>query len=119
VAEHGVDRAEGGQKGEAWAKAAIWGNIPSNLKAQFGSVGNVTSAQLMGLWHQKLEGVSGDLASLQAPYAGAVARGVQDELIKASRAAWPHFKSLIDRMAQPEHVDPAALVADGRRDVHG
>src|SRR5262245_52125106 len=29
---------EGRQKGEAWAKKAIWGNVPDNLKAKYGSV---------------------------------------------------------------------------------
>jgi transglycosylase-like protein with SLT domain len=101
--------AEGRQKGEAWAKAAIWGNIPSNLKAQFGSVENVTSGQFTELWRQKLEGVTGDLSSLQAPYAGAVARGVTDELIKASRAAWPQIKSLIDRGQPLDDPDLEAI----------
>ncbi len=47
---------EGRQKGEAWAKAAIWGNIPDSQKAQFGNVNNVTSQQFMDLWRNKVEG---------------------------------------------------------------
>jgi hypothetical protein len=47
---------EGQQKGARWAKRAIWGNIPSNLKRQFGSVDNITSAQFVELWRKKVEG---------------------------------------------------------------
>ncbi len=47
---------EGRQKGEAWARAAIWGNIPDSQKAQFGNVNNVTSQQFMDLWRNKVEG---------------------------------------------------------------
>lgn len=50
--------AEGKQKGEAWAKKAIWGNIPDNLKAKFGSVENVKSSDLAAIYGGKLEGTS-------------------------------------------------------------
>lgn len=48
--------AEGQQKGENWAKKAIWGNIPDDLKRQFGGVDNVTSRDFMALWKGKVEG---------------------------------------------------------------
>lgn len=54
-----LSTAEGRQKGEKWAKLAIWGNIPSDMKAQFGSVENVTSAQFMDVWQRKVEGSGG------------------------------------------------------------
>lgn len=47
---------EGQQKGERWAKRAIWGNIPYNLRKQFGSVENVTSKDFVELWRRKVEG---------------------------------------------------------------
>lgn len=50
---------EGQQKGEAWAKAAIWGNIPDRDKARFGSVENVTSRQFTQLWEQKVDAATG------------------------------------------------------------
>ncbi|MDO8879145.1 MAG: hypothetical protein Q7V40_23965, partial [Pseudolabrys sp.] len=34
---------EGRQKGEGWARQAIWGNVPNAMKAKFGSVDNITS----------------------------------------------------------------------------
>lgn len=52
-----LSTGEGKQKGEAWAKKAIWGNIPNDLKKQYGSVENVTSQDFMNLWKSKVEGV--------------------------------------------------------------
>lgn len=48
--------AEGRQKGQAWAKMAIWGNIPDQDKEKFGSVENVTGKQFVDLWRGKVEG---------------------------------------------------------------
>lgn len=45
---------EGRQKGEGWAKRAIWGNVPDDVKAQYGSVENMTSRQFMDLWANKV-----------------------------------------------------------------
>ena len=45
--------AEGQQKGQGWAKAAVWGNIPDQYKAAFGSVNNVTSRDFLNMWQQK------------------------------------------------------------------
>jgi hypothetical protein len=48
---------EGRQKGERWAKLAIWGNIPDDVKRQFpGGVESVTSRQFADLWSRKVEG---------------------------------------------------------------
>ena len=48
--------AEGQQKGEGWARTAIWGNVPSDLKWQFVSVDNLTSAQFIEVWRRRVEG---------------------------------------------------------------
>jgi len=45
---------EGAQKGAAWARKAVWGNVPDDLKAKFGSVDNITSSQFMAMWDAKL-----------------------------------------------------------------
>lgn len=50
--------AEGQRKGEAWAKRAIWGNIPDDLKQQAGSVENVKSSDLMAIYDSKVRGTS-------------------------------------------------------------
>lgn len=41
---------------DAMAKKAIWGNVPDNLKGQFGSVENVKSSDLISIYDSKLEG---------------------------------------------------------------
>jgi len=48
--------AEGRQKGEGWSKAAIWGNVPDQLKAKFGSVDNMTSKDFVDMWASKVGG---------------------------------------------------------------
>ena len=46
---------EGQKKGPAWARLAIWGNIPQDQRAQFPDrVDSVTSRQFMQLWDRKL-----------------------------------------------------------------
>lgn len=51
---------EGKQKGERWAKAAIWGNIPDGYKHQIGNVDNVTSADFLKMWADKYGGTAAD-----------------------------------------------------------
>jgi hypothetical protein len=46
--------AEGRQKGEAWARRAIWENVPDDMKPRFGSVDNITSGQFSNMWANKL-----------------------------------------------------------------
>jgi hypothetical protein len=46
--------AEGRTKGPGWSKQAIWGNIPDQMKSQFGSVDNVTSKQFTEMWAAKV-----------------------------------------------------------------
>lgn len=48
--------AEGIQKGERWARKAIWGNVPDRLKRVFGSVDNITSGDFARMWISKVEG---------------------------------------------------------------
>jgi hypothetical protein len=51
---------EGRQKGERWAKQAIWGNIPDDIKKQFpGGVESVTSGDFLKLWENKVAKLSG------------------------------------------------------------
>lgn len=50
---------EGRAKGEAWAKQAIWGNVPDDVKRQYGSVENMTSRQFTEMWGSKVAGFGG------------------------------------------------------------
>lgn len=47
--------AEGQLRGQAWAKSAIWGNVPDDVKRQFGNVENVSSRDFMNVWQRKVE----------------------------------------------------------------
>lgn len=48
---------EGRQKGAAWAKKAIWGNVPDDMKKLFpGGVDSVTAEAFMRIWAMKLAG---------------------------------------------------------------
>jgi hypothetical protein len=48
---------EGQEKGPDWARRAIWGNVPSNMRSQFpGGVENLTSRDFVNMWHDKVEG---------------------------------------------------------------
>lgn len=64
--------AEGRGKGEAWAKRAIWGNIPDADKKEFGTVENVTSKDFLELWERKVQRFSGEAG---APRKGKIAGG--------------------------------------------
>jgi hypothetical protein len=58
-----LDTAEGRQKGAAWAKEAIWGNVPDHVKPKFGSVENVTSRQFTEYWKGRVDGGSSSVVA--------------------------------------------------------
>jgi hypothetical protein len=69
---------EGQQKGDYWARKAIWGNIPDptpggpivGTKAQFpGGVDTVTSKDFFNLWRNKVEGTNPQPPSPSVQYA--------------------------------------------------
>lgn len=63
--------AEGRQKGPGWAKQAIWGNVPSDVRAQYpGGVDSLTSQQFLELWAQKVARMGGGNAPASAHMAG-------------------------------------------------
>ena len=70
-----LSTGEGKQKGEAWAKKAIWGNVPDDLKKQYGSVDNISSQDFMNLWKSKVEGVP--LGTVQQAQANGVTPALQ------------------------------------------
>src|SRR5262245_49367693 len=47
--------SEGQEKGEKWARKAIWGNVPSDLKNKIkGGVNALTSGQFIALWTERV-----------------------------------------------------------------
>lgn len=55
-----LSTAEGRQKGERWAKQAIWGNVPDDVKERYGSVENMTSRDFTQMWEEKVARIGGD-----------------------------------------------------------
>jgi hypothetical protein len=52
---------EGQQKGPGWARLAIWGNVPTDQRAQFpGGVDSISSRQFMELWARKIARFGGE-----------------------------------------------------------
>jgi hypothetical protein len=48
--------SEGQEKGEAWARKAIWGNVPSDLKNEIkGGLEALTSGQFIALWTERVD----------------------------------------------------------------
>lgn len=48
--------AEGQERGEAWARKAIWGNVPSDIKDQIkGGVDALTSGEFIAIWTERVE----------------------------------------------------------------
>ena len=47
--------AEGQEKGEKWARKAIWGNVPSDIKNKIkGGLAALTSGQFIALWTERV-----------------------------------------------------------------
>jgi hypothetical protein len=52
------NEAKAAGRSENWGKLAIWGNMTPAMKAKYGSVENVTSAEFTSDWSNRIEGVS-------------------------------------------------------------
>jgi hypothetical protein len=73
-----LSTGEGQEKGAGWAKRAIWGNVPDDVKRQFGSVDNLTSRDFVNLWRRKVEGTAGlptEAAATGVPYGAIESEG--------------------------------------------
>jgi hypothetical protein len=47
---------EGQERGEAWARKAIWGNVPSDIKDKIkGGVDALTSGEFIAIWTERVE----------------------------------------------------------------
>lgn len=93
---------EGRAKGDDWAKRAIWGNVPDDQKAKFGSVDNITSGQFAKLWDDK---ITGGMGPADAPVALPT---VQTALNSPGQAFTPDAQS---PAASAQSGQPLAAVA--------
>jgi hypothetical protein len=85
-----LNTGEGKRKGEAWAKAAIWGNLPQSAQQQFGSVENVTSRDFVGVWQQKVQGIPYEGSGLTPGASGTAIRNpyvykMWEDTVKSTR----------------------------------
>jgi hypothetical protein len=79
--------SEGQAKGEKWARRAIWGNIPADLKNMIkGGVEALTSGQFLAIWTER---VNRFMARMVEPPTGYVER--------ASKAKKPTKAAVIDK----------------------
>jgi hypothetical protein len=107
--------AEGRQKGEAWAKAAIWGNIPDRDKAAFGSVDNVTSRAFTSLWTARVDrDRGGPLVDKQDAFNRIVDRTASNPQIQAAAIA---RMGQIYSVAHAENVNAAAQLHQREADT--
>lgn len=103
---------EGRQKGERWAKQAIWGNIPDDVKERFpGGVESVTSGDFFNIWREKVErfGASGGevkAAQAEAPksdaYTGPFKYLSAEDRLELSRSIRSKMRSSLE--AQREQL---------------
>ena len=93
---------EGRAKGPGWARRAIWGNIPDDQKRNFpGGVDDVTSADFVNLWGDKINRFMGGLGQGAQQAIGGLGQTVQGlgagigntitGGINSARAALPSF----------------------------
>lgn len=86
-----LSTGEGRQKGEGWARQAVWGNVPADVRAKYGSVDNLTSAQFFDLWRDKVARMTGEAATPVAmapnPAAGGQTQAAAPNIAPAAPAA--------------------------------
>lgn len=61
-----LSTGEGQSKGEGWARKAVWGNIPADMRGLFGSVDEVSSREFIAVWTSKVQGIPYRQALAQA-----------------------------------------------------
>jgi hypothetical protein len=130
--------AEGRQKGEGWAKQAIWGNLPASERRRFGSVENVTSGQFLNFWHQRYARAEGratpapaatpDQTPTTAPMTGPAGAEARIPMIGGAAArgaeqSWtgldPEFRTRLSAMyqAMPPELREQLKITSGWRSL--
>lgn len=102
---------EGREKGTRWAKQAIWGNIPDDVKAKFpGGVDSVTSGDFVKIWQEKIDrfgaqtGAGGDQRAGAAPaYTGPYGNLTADDRLTLADKARTKLKQQAAEIKQDVH----------------
>lgn len=103
---------EGRQKGEGWAKKAVWGNVPDKAKEQYGSVENMTSQQFLDFWKGRYGRAAGqpapEITPQGAPAAGSF-RAAQEQGMGPPPAVAGSYQEAAQPPAPAE--DPAGILS--------
>jgi len=118
-----MSTAEGRQKGEAWAKQAVWGNIPTQDKAILQARGinanNITSRDFMNLWQADFDHIArrfggdakGDTAKFGNGHTAATSAGPAQAPAPAGGGFLSNVRQFADRYLMagvPQGQGPAA-----------
>jgi hypothetical protein len=106
--ENMAGTGEGRQKGASWAKQAIWGNIPDDMKKRFpDGVESITSQDFVGIWGEKVARLGGGDAGTgpRAPsspdtYTGPYRHLTAEDRLKHATAARAALKQEAAEVAQ-------------------
>lgn len=91
---------EGRQRGEAWAKQAIWGNLPDSAKRRFGSVENVTSSDFVAVWQNRLG--QGGAIEFGPGVDLKLATGQRKVLNEEAKEQWKKVSTGLDQGSRPD-----------------
>jgi hypothetical protein len=105
-----LSTAEGRDRGERWAKQAIWGNIPEDRRARFGSVDNVTSRDFISLWTDKVSRFGGRVAG-ETPDTPAAPAQIASGPVKAPLGEWDN--DALEAQPPPDTSTVAGMVGKG------
>ena len=73
-------------QGEAWARKAIWGTVPSDLKNKIeGGVEALTSGQFIALWTERVDGFMARNIEPPAAYAQHTSKGQEADAFSRDR----------------------------------
>ena len=117
--------AEGRRKGPEWARKAIWGNVPSDMKGRFGGASSITSQEFMDMWHEKIDRFSARLGGGSRGWGARTEptdeQSQADEFARNAKAESSDvsqhnsFVVNINGITEPEKVQ--AAIKSGSRDV--
>lgn len=97
--------AEGRMRGPRWAQQAIWGNVPTDLRAQYGDVNSITSRDFLRLWEQRYARINGGAPTTQQPDAQGAAPAPHDP------ASAPPADQLTPRPEAPTGIGGPAIAS--------
>ena len=116
--------AEGRRKGPDWARKAIWGNVPDDMKSRYGGAASITSQQFMDLWHEKIDRFSARIGGGSRGWSARTEptdeQSQADTFARGAKAEAPditqhnNFTVHINGVTEPDKVRDA--MRDGARD---